>query len=218
VDPYLKKETAATTFGRIVRAVKLKRSGIFFFQKVGFAFAVKIQNKNTNYWNCLLFFSVVSYVMAEAESAKNIKPRDNAQRPKKQNRTPSQNHVFRKRQPQKPEVGENVIYVSTKTSIKGLLERCTKLINNNEDEIIIYCLGAAIQRGILLTLQLCEAHVAYQYHTNTFSTTLIDDLEPAADDADFEMQKRFNSALRIRIYRCDPLESVAQTSEHKETK
>lgn len=142
-----------------------------------------------------------------AESTKDVKQKDTAQRVKKQNRSPSQNHVFRKRQPQKPEIGNNIIYVSTKTSTKALLERCTKLINNNENEIIIYCLGAAIQRGILLTLQLCERHITYQYQSKTFSTTLIDDLEPAADDADYEMQRRFNSALRIRIFRTDPLKT-----------
>lgn len=36
-----------------------------------------------------------------------------------------------------------------------------------------------------------------------FST---DDLEPAADDADYEIQKRFNSALRIRVFCKDLLE------------
>lgn len=39
-------------------------------------------------------------------------------------------------------------------------------------EIIIYCLGAAIQRGILLALQLCEEHVAFEIETTTFSTEL----------------------------------------------
>lgn len=40
-------------------------------------------------------------------------------------------------------------------------------------EIIIYCLGLAIQRGILLALQLCEEHVAFDLETTTFSTELI---------------------------------------------
>lgn len=35
---------------------------------------------------------------------------------------------------------------------------------------------------------------------------LTDDLEPAADDADYEIQKRFNSALRIRVFRTNLLE------------
>ncbi|CAG9773761.1 unnamed protein product [Ceutorhynchus assimilis] len=135
------------------------------------------------------------------------------QRPKRPNKHP--NHVLRKRQPQKPEQGKNVIYVSTRTSIKGLLERCTKLINNNENEIIIYCLGAAIQRGILLALQVCERHVSYQHETKTYTTTLIDDLEPTVDDADYELQKRFNSGLRIRVFRSDLLEQPS-TSDRKQ--
>lgn len=94
-------------------------------------------------------------------------------------------------------------------------------------EIIIYCLGAAIQRGILLALQLCEEHVAFDSETTTFSTELIgkfssletililtvfflDDLEPAADDADYEIQKRFNSALRIRVFCTNLLEDSSK--------
>lgn len=37
---------------------------------------------------------------------------------KNQNRNPSKTHNFRKRPPQKPERGENVLYVNTKTNIK----------------------------------------------------------------------------------------------------
>ncbi|XP_066250405.1 ribonuclease P protein subunit p20-like isoform X1 [Euwallacea similis] len=136
----------------------------------------------------------------------NRPPNVTSNKVKKRNQRPNPNHVFRKRQPPKPETGDNVIYVSTKTSLKVLLKRCSKLINDNENEIIIYCLGAAIQRGILLALQLCERHVSYQHDTKTFSTTLIDDLEPAVDDADYEMQRRFNSALRIRVFPTNPLD------------
>ncbi|KAJ8942029.1 hypothetical protein NQ318_002783 [Aromia moschata] len=131
---------------------------------------------------------------------------------KKQTRNTSKDHVFRKRQPQKPEKGDNVLYISTKTNIKAQLERCNKLINNNENEIIIYCLGAAVQRGILLALQLCERHIAFDIHTNTLSTELIDDLEPAVDEADYEIQKRFNSALRIRVFRSN----LVETSEKRD--
>lgn len=61
----------------------------------------------------------VSNVMAESTNTPN--QRINSQKPKRQNRQPNLNHVFRKRQPQKPEVGPNVIYVSTKTSIKVIV-------------------------------------------------------------------------------------------------
>ncbi|XP_017783323.1 PREDICTED: ribonuclease P protein subunit p20 [Nicrophorus vespilloides] len=120
-------------------------------------------------------------------------------------RNPSKNHNLKKRAPQKPQVAENVIYVSTKTHIKALLERCTKLINKDSNEIIIYCLGAAIQRGILLALQICEKHISYDCATETLTTNLIDDLEPATDDADYELVRRQNSALRIRIFKKDLL-------------
>ncbi|RZC35496.1 ribonuclease P protein subunit p20-like, partial [Asbolus verrucosus] len=123
----------------------------------------------------------------------------------KQNRQPSKDHILRKRRPQKPERGDTVIYVSTKTPTKALLERCAKLINKGENELTIYCLGAAIQRGILLALKICEQHVTFSIHTNTFSTELLDDLEPATDDADYSIQRRCNSALKIRVFRTNPL-------------
>ncbi|ENN75972.1 hypothetical protein YQE_07506, partial [Dendroctonus ponderosae] len=152
-----------------------------------------------------------------AENNKESEVQHKTAKPKRQNRPLNPNLVFRKRQPQKPETASNVIYVSTKTSSKALLEACSKLIINNEQEIIIYCLGAAIQRGILLALQLCEKHISYQYHTKTFSTTLIDDLEPVVDDADYEMQKRFNSALRIRVFRTDLLKQAGGSEPVKST-
>ena len=31
----------------------------------------------------------------------------------------------------------------------------------------------------------------------------VDDLEPVDDDADYDVQKRLNSALRIRVFRQD---------------
>ncbi|GJQ72168.1 form3 [Trypoxylus dichotomus] len=98
-------------------------------------------------------------------------------------------HSLKKRQPHKPETGTNVIYVSTKSDIKGLKQKCDTLLRQNEEEIVIYCLGAAIQRGIILALQLCDKYPPYKITTNTLTTELIDDLEPAADDADYEIQK-----------------------------
>lgn len=83
-------------------------------------------------------------------------------------------HILYKRQPRKFEQGENVLYVNTKTNTKAHLSICNKLIKErNEHEIIIYCLGAAIQRGILLALQICEQHVSFVIETATFSTELL---------------------------------------------
>lgn len=103
----------------------------------------------------------------------------------------SKEHTFKKRQPRKPEEGRNVIYVSTKTNTKvmrwrdvvlrlglclvlqNLLDECGKLVRDGENELILYCMGAAIQRGILLALQFCEKHVAFQIDAKTFTTELL---------------------------------------------
>ncbi|XP_063916699.1 ribonuclease P protein subunit p20 [Zophobas morio] len=139
--------------------------------------------------------------MEGSSSANDPKPK----KPTKQPRAPSKDHVLRKRRPQKPERDASVVYVNTKTPIKAVVDRCCKLINKGEKELTLYCLGAAIQRGILIALRLCEQNVAYKIHSNTFTTELIDDLEPATDDADYTIQRRSNSALKIRVFRSDPL-------------
>lgn len=66
----------------------------------------------------------------------------------------------------------------------------------------------------MLALQLCDKFVSFQHETKTFSTTLIDDLEPAIDDADYEVQKRFNSALRIRVFRSDLMDQPSSSGEN----
>lgn len=70
---------------------------------------------------------------------------------------------------------------------------------------MIYCLGAAIQRGMVLALQLEEENAGYKIDANTLTTELIDDLEPAVDDEDYEIQRRFNSGLRIRLIRSNTI-------------
>ncbi|CAH1180156.1 unnamed protein product [Phaedon cochleariae] len=141
-----------------------------------------------------------------ADNIKKGSVNNTGQNRKKNYKRTSEEHLRQPRQPKKVERGDNIIYVSSKTNIKANLERCQKLINNKEDEIIIHCLGAAIQRGILLALQICENNITFKIHTNTLTTELIDDLEPVIDDADYEIQKRYNSALRIRVFNTNPLD------------
>lgn len=148
-----------------------------------------------------------------ANREENNSQKNPVQHHKRQNIQSSQ-HILRRRQPRKIEQGENIFYVSTKTNTKvgnyssfftvnkiteillssfqAHLERCNKLIRNkNVNEIIIYCLGAAIQRGILLALQLCEEHVAFDVETSTFSTELIGKLS-------FEILE--NTLVKMFIY------------------
>lgn len=99
-------------------------------------------------------------------------------------------HQLKKRQPHKYETGNKIVYVSTKTTLKvntlrycfnninlffslqALYEKCEKLIHDNENEIVIHCLGAAIQRGILLSLQICNKYPTFKTDVNTLTTEL----------------------------------------------
>lgn len=138
--------------------------------------------------------------MAESSQQKErIKPNNIV----KNKRFDTTHHNLQKRASQKNDIRESVLYVSSKSNIKGLLEKCDKLVKKDEKEIIINCMGAAIQRGILLALQVCERHVAYQLSTNTSTVELIDDLEPTIDEADYEILRRNNSALQIKVFRAD---------------
>ncbi|KAK9883316.1 hypothetical protein WA026_001496 [Henosepilachna vigintioctopunctata] len=132
--------------------------------------------------------------------------RKNKAFPHKSNRKNfSGSHIHRKRPASKFSNDENVIYVNSKTHIKAFLQRCNKLVEKNQEEIIIYCLGASIPKGILLALQVCERHASYKLHTNTLTTVVVDDFEPIVDDADYEMQTRNKSGLQIKLYNTDTL-------------
>jgi len=136
-----------------------------------------------------------------AETSKPQKARN----PRKSRYFVNSDYSFQKRTPHKFDRRDSVIYVSTKSNINALLDKCDKLIKNDEQEILIYCMGAAIQRGILLALQLCEKHISFQVSVNTSTIELTDDLEPATDEADFEILRRNNSALQIKVFRPAPL-------------
>ncbi|KAF5288338.1 hypothetical protein FQR65_LT12072 [Abscondita terminalis] len=82
-------------------------------------------------------------------------------------------HNLKKRASCKTDINESILYVSSKSNIKGLLEKCDKLIKGDEKEIVINCMGAAIQRGIVLALQICEKHIAFQISSNTSTVELI---------------------------------------------
>lgn len=57
------------------------------------------------------------------------------------------------------------------------MRKCEKLINENEEELILYGLGAAIPKAILLALQLCDKYPAYKSSTQTLTIQLLGKLE-----------------------------------------
>uniref|UniRef100_A0A1B6EPU9 Ribonuclease P protein subunit p20 n=1 Tax=Cuerna arida TaxID=1464854 RepID=A0A1B6EPU9_9HEMI len=108
-------------------------------------------------------------------------------------------HSIRKRNP--PHLRHNNdIYITNKSNFQGQLTQCEKLIGEGESEIVLHGIGAAIQRTINLALQLNEKYQgSVELHVETSTVTLVDDLEPLTDSADYETQTRQNSSIVIRV-------------------
>ncbi|XP_015601320.1 ribonuclease P protein subunit p20 isoform X1 [Cephus cinctus] len=111
-------------------------------------------------------------------------------------------HILRKRLPVCQPKRNKDIYVTNKTSFKAQLNKCEKLLDAGEPEVIIHGLGAAINRACNLALQLKENHHGtVDLDINTSTVDIIDDFEPLTDDADYEVNNRQNSAIHIRVFR-----------------
>ncbi|XP_044760015.1 ribonuclease P protein subunit p20-like isoform X1 [Coccinella septempunctata] len=120
-------------------------------------------------------------------------------------------HIRRKKPARKLSKAENVIYVNSKSHVKAFFSKCEKLISKDFEEIVLYCMGASISKGICLALELCEKYPVYQINANTFTSEVTDDLEPTVDDADYEVNKRSKSALRIKISKTNLLKTKEAT-------
>ncbi|XP_026327474.1 ribonuclease P protein subunit p20-like isoform X1 [Hyposmocoma kahamanoa] len=121
---------------------------------------------------------------------------------KKPKRFPNKNYAVKKRLPIRPVDGENVIFITKKTSFKAQLDKCCDLLTKGEKEIILHGLGAAIQRCCNLALQLETLFAGTcQIEVNTGTVDVIDDLEPLTDDLDYGAQIRHSSSIHIRVFR-----------------
>ncbi|XP_077290774.1 ribonuclease P protein subunit p20 [Arctopsyche grandis] len=108
----------------------------------------------------------------------------------------------KKRLPARPPIQDNAIYITKKTNFKAQLEKCSQLLLNGADQVLLHALGAAVCRAINLALQLeATFHGTCKVEVNTSTVDLIDDFEPTVDDGEFKSQVRQNSAVHIRIYR-----------------
>ncbi|XP_049873188.1 ribonuclease P protein subunit p20-like isoform X1 [Pectinophora gossypiella] len=121
---------------------------------------------------------------------------------KKPKRFPNKNYAVKKRLPIRPIDGDNVIFITKKTTFKAQLDKCCDLLTKGEKEIILHGLGAAIQRccNLALHLQVLFAGTC-QIEVNTGTVDVVDDLEPLTDDLDFGAQVRHSSSIHIRIFR-----------------
>ncbi|CAG8436360.1 2699_t:CDS:2 [Ambispora gerdemannii] len=107
-----------------------------------------------------------------------------------------------KRAPQRPATMPFDLYISRKKpNFIGQLERAKKLLlQERYPKIIIHALGPAIPRAIDLVMQLNETtHNQIEYKTTTSTVSLFDDIEPEDEEQDYEIQKRYNSAVHIQV-------------------
>jgi ribonuclease P/MRP protein subunit RPP20 len=84
----------------------------------------------------------------------------------------SNNKHFKKRAPPKNFSRKNDIYVTNKTDFRATFKKCESLLNSEEGEIFLHCIGNAINRGINLALKLSE-ELNFKFEANTSTIKLI---------------------------------------------
>lgn len=121
--------------------------------------------------------------------------------------------ILRKRLPRKLPKRDCDVYVSHKTDFKQQMKRCQKILDNG-NLVCIHGLGVAVNRAINLALQLKSAgmgSVEVAVHTSTVE--LVDDIEPMSDDKDVDSMSRNNSAVHIRVYRPEIVDTMEKIAE-----
>jgi ribonuclease P/MRP protein subunit RPP20 len=82
------------------------------------------------------------------------------------------NSNFKKRAPPKNFTRKNDVYVTNKTDFRATLKKCEGILNSEEGECFLHCIGNAINRGINLALKLVEEH-NFSYEANTSTINLV---------------------------------------------
>ncbi|KAJ8684009.1 hypothetical protein QAD02_019801 [Eretmocerus hayati] len=138
----------------------------------------------------------------ELEQAENISAKKDNLLKSKRKSVQSVDHSVRRRAPFRFPKKKRDIYVNNKTSFQAYLKKCEKLLDSNVNEVIIHGLGGAISKACNLALRIKEIHCnTLDLDIKTSSVSLIDDLEPKNDEADYDVNERVNSAIHIRVFR-----------------
>lgn len=102
------------------------------------------------------------------------------------------------------------VFINTKTDLAAQFQKCVDLINSDDGEVYLHCMGKAVNLGINLMMRLINQFPRCQAEVNTSTIKLKDDAYPIQDDDDFTVHKRLNSCLHIHIFRVsNRLESVS---------
>lgn len=118
----------------------------------------------------------------------------------KESSTGNSRPKIQKREPVKHENNSlSNVYVNNQSSLIGQIEKCEKLLRE-ENEIIVHGLGSAVPIAINLALQLNNLHSnTLSLDVNTSTVQLVDDIEPTSEEGDYKTQVRNNSSVHIRI-------------------
>lgn len=79
---------------------------------------------------------------------------------------------FKRRQPPKNFTRKNDVYVTNKTDFRATFKKCELILNSEQGECYLHCIGNAINRGINLALKLSE-EFDYKFEANTSTINLI---------------------------------------------
>lgn len=88
---------------------------------------------------------------------------------------------FKKRAPPRSFTRKNDVYVTNKTDFRATLKKCEGLLNSEEGECFLHCIGNAINRGINLALKLSEEY-NFQFEANTSTINLVGKLNPLSPE------------------------------------
>lgn len=89
---------------------------------------------------------------------------------------------FKKRAPPRSFTRKNDVYVTNKTDFRATLKKCEGLLNSEEGECFLHCIGNAINRGINLALKLSEEEYNFQFEANTSTINLVGKLDPLSPE------------------------------------
>uniref|UniRef100_A0A8D8VBJ9 Ribonuclease P protein subunit p20 n=1 Tax=Cacopsylla melanoneura TaxID=428564 RepID=A0A8D8VBJ9_9HEMI len=133
-------------------------------------------------------------------STRNVSKSNSSNKLKEKDSNNSSRSKIQKRDPVKHKNNSLTnVYVNTQSSLKSQIEKCEKLLKQ-EDEIIVHGLGSAVPIAINLALQLNTLHSnTLTLDVNTSTVKLVDDIEPTSEDGDYQTQVRNNSSVHIRI-------------------
>lgn len=79
---------------------------------------------------------------------------------------------FKKRAPPRNFTRKNDVYVTNKTDFRATLKKCENILNTEQGECFLHCIGNAINRGINLALKLAEDY-DFKFEANTSTINLV---------------------------------------------